>query len=143
MPGDVVTNAVIDDLARIIPLDDEALWQSADAAAIGYQRRRLTVEDAKGDASKLPDTALCTDLGIAVSDAASPGISEAIATAATAKRLSGDPQSLLDRALDRASDLWSLSVSQAAGLIGQARRKAGQAAQGIAQEIAPRWFAHP
>jgi hypothetical protein len=139
VPGDVATNAVIDGLARIIPLNDEALWRSADAAAIGYQRRRLTVEDAKGGAPKLSDAALCTDLGIAVSDAASPGISEAIATAATAKRLSGDPRSLLDRA----SDLWSLSVSQAAGLIGQARRKAGQAAQGIAQEIAPRWFAHP
>jgi hypothetical protein len=139
VPGDVATNAVIDGLARIIPLNDEALWRSADAAAIGYQRRRLTVEDAKGGAPKLSDAALCTDLGIAVSDAASPGISEAIATAATAKRLSGDPRSLLDRA----SDLWSLSVSQAAGLIGQVRRKAGQAAQGIAQEIASRWFAHP
>jgi hypothetical protein len=99
----------------------------------------VTVEDAEGGDPKLSDAALCTDLGIAVSDAASPGISEAIATAANEKRLSGAPRSLMDRI----GDLWSVSVSHAAGLFGQASGKAGQTAQGIAHEIAPRWFARP
>ena len=139
VPGDVVTNAVIDGLVRIVPLNDEALWRSADAAGLGYQRRQVTVEDTKGGDPTLSDAALCTDLGIAVSDAASPGISEAIATAANEKRLSGAPRSLMDRI----GDLWSVSVSQAAGLFGQASGKAGQTAQGIAHEIAPRWFARP
>ncbi|HYI70828.1 MAG TPA: hypothetical protein VEX87_13835 [Skermanella sp.] len=144
VPGDVVTNAVIDGLVRIVPLNDEALWRSADAAGLGYQRRQVTVEDTKGGDTKLSDAALsdaalCTDLGIAVSDAASPGISEAIAIAANEKRLSGAPRSLMDRI----GDLWSVSVSQAAGLFGQASGKAGQTAQGIAHEIAPRWFARP
>jgi hypothetical protein len=139
VPGDVVTNAVIDGLVRIVPLNDEALWRSADAAGLGYQRRQVTVEDAEGGDPKLSDAALCTDLGIAVSDAASPGISEAIAAAANEKRLSGAPRSLMDRI----GDLWSVSVSQAAGLLGQASGKAGQTAQGIAHEIAPRWFARP
>jgi hypothetical protein len=139
VPGDVVTNAVIDGLVRIVPLNDEALWRSADAAGLGYQRRQVTVEDAEGGDPKLSDAALCTDLGIAVSDAASPGISEAIAAAANEKRLSGAPRSLMDRI----GDLWSVSVSHAAGLLGQASGKAGQTAQGIAHEIAPRWFARP
>jgi hypothetical protein len=139
VPGDVVTNAVIDGLVRIVPLNDEALWRSADAAGLGYQRRQVTVEDTKGGDPTLSDAALCTDLGIAVSDAASPGISEAIAAAANEKRLSGAPRSLMDRI----GDLWSVSVSQAAGLFGQASGKAGQTAQGIAHEIAPRWFARP
>jgi hypothetical protein len=144
VPGDVVTNAVIDGLVRIVPLNDEALWRSADAAGLGYQLRQVTVEDTKGGDTKLSDAALsdaalCTDLGIAVSDAASPGISEAIAAAANEKRLSGAPRSLIDRI----GDLWSVSVSQAAGLFGQASGKAGQTAQGIAHEIAPRWFARP
>lgn len=144
VPGDVVTNAVIDGLVRIVPLNDEALWRSADAAGLGYQRRQVTVEDTKGGDTKLSeaalsDAALCTDLGIAVSDAASPGISEAIAAAANEKRLSGAPRSLMDRI----GDLWSVSVSHAAGLLGQASGKAGQTAQGIAHGIAPRWFARP
>ncbi|GEO38295.1 hypothetical protein GGE65_001930 [Skermanella aerolata] len=135
VPGDVSTNAVIDGLARMIPLGDEALWQAADAAGLGYQRRQLTIEDAKDGGPKLTDEALCTDLGIAVSDAASPGISEAIAAAASEKRLSGDARSLVDSMYD----LWSISVSEAAGAIGWALKKGGQAAQ----EIAPRWFARP
>jgi hypothetical protein len=135
VPGDVATNAVIDGMALMIPLSDEALWKSADAAGLGYQRRQLTIEDAKGGGPKLTDAALCTDLGIAVSDAASPGLSEAMATAASEKRLSGDSRSLMDSVYD----LWSISVSEAAGVIGQALKKGGQAAH----EFAPRWFARP
>jgi hypothetical protein len=139
VPGDVATNAVIDGMALMIPLSDEALWKSADAAGLGYQRRQLTIEDAKGGGPKLTDAALCTDLGIAVSDAASPGLSEAMATAASEKRLSGDSRSLMDSVYD----LWSVSVSEAAGVIGQALKKGGLAAHEAAQEFAPRWFARP
>jgi hypothetical protein len=134
-PGGVAANAVIDGLARFVPLDNASLWRSAEAAGVGYQRRQLTVEDPRGGAPGPARATLCTDLGIAVSDAASPGIADAIAAAANAKRLTGNPRSLLDRA----ADLWSFSVSQATGLIGRTRTKVGQAAW----EIAPRWFAHP
>ncbi|EWY40780.1 hypothetical protein N825_33160 [Skermanella stibiiresistens SB22] len=135
VPGDIVTNAVIDGLARIIPVNDDSLWRSAAAVDLGYQRRRLTVEDAKGGDPELSDAALCTDLGIAVSDAAAPGISEAIATAASAKRLSGEPRSLLDRM----SGIWRHSVEDVTDLIGNVRVKAGQAAQGLV----PGWFDDP